>query len=104
MDVGIMDNFFELGGHSLLAVRLMNRIQDLALTLLFQKPIIEQLTNMLRQQSMPARYSSLMRIQPNGTKRPLFCVHQAGGHVICDIPLCCGVTIWVLSQNRRYKP
>ncbi|GER90151.1 hypothetical protein KDW_43130 [Dictyobacter vulcani] len=96
MDVGIMDNFFELGGHSLLAVRLMNRIQDLALTLLFQKPIIEQLTNMLRQQSMPARYSSRTRIRPNGTKRPLFCVHQAGGYVFCGIPLCCRVTIWVL--------
>lgn len=27
--------------------------------------------------------SPIVAIQPKGTKRPFFCIHPAGGHVLC---------------------
>ncbi len=83
--VGIHDNFFELGGHSLLAVNLMARIgqqfgKKLPLSTLFQGATIEQLATVLNQ-STEKMWSSLVAIQPNGTKRPFFCVPGIGGNV-----------------------
>jgi len=83
--VGIHDNFFELGGHSLLAVNLMARIgqqfgKKLPLSTLFQGATIEQLATVLNQ-STDKMWSSLVAIQPNGTKRPFFCVPGIGGNV-----------------------
>ncbi|BAZ49869.1 amino acid adenylation domain-containing protein [Nostoc sp. NIES-4103] len=85
--VGIKDNFFDLGGHSLLAVSLMAEIQkqfrqSLPLTTLFQKGTIEQLATILRQQPNLNNWSSLVPIQPHGTKQPFFCVHPIGGNVL----------------------
>ncbi|NEO97699.1 MAG: amino acid adenylation domain-containing protein [Symploca sp. SIO2E9] len=75
--IGIKDNFFELGGHSLLAIRLWTELEKLIkhklpLTTLFQFPTIEQLATVIRQQGWSAPYSSLVPIQPGGTKPPLF--------------------------------
>jgi amino acid adenylation domain-containing protein len=84
--VGMRDNFFELGGHSLLAVRLFALIEKrlgkkLPLTAVFQGATVEHLAGLLRQQATPGPQSSLVPIQPGGSKRPLFLVHPAGGHV-----------------------
>ena len=84
--VGVRDNFFELGGHSLLAVRLFALIEKrlgkkLPLTTVFQGATVEHLAGVLRQQAMPGSQSSLVAIQPGGSRRPLFLVHPAGGHV-----------------------
>jgi len=81
--VGIHDNFFELGGHSLLAVRLLAQIEktfgkNLPLATLFQSPTIQQLGNILRQKGWSAPYQTLVRIQPGGSKRPLFFIHVLG--------------------------
>ena len=84
--VGVTDNFFELGGHSLLAVRLFALIEKrlgkkLPLTAVFQGATVEHLADLLRQQATPGPQSSLVAIQPGGSKRPLFLVHPAGGQV-----------------------
>jgi amino acid adenylation domain-containing protein len=84
--VGVRDNFFELGGHSLLAVRLFALIENrlgrkLPLTTVFQGATVEHLASVLRQQAKPGPQSSLVAIKPDGSKRPLFLVHPAGGHV-----------------------
>ena len=84
--VGVRDNFFELGGHSLLAVRLFALIEKrlgrkLPLTAVFQGATVEHLAEVLRQQAVPGPQSSLVALQPGGSKRPLFLVHPAGGHV-----------------------
>ncbi|HVB29717.1 MAG TPA: amino acid adenylation domain-containing protein [Terriglobia bacterium] len=84
--VGVRDNFFELGGHSLLAVRLFALIEKrlgkkLPLTAVFQGATVEHLAGVLRQQATPGPQNSLVAIQLGGSKRPLFLVHPAGGHV-----------------------
>jgi len=85
--VGIRDNFFELGGHSLLAARLMHRIEQqlgerLPLAALLQAPTIEQLSGLLRLDQYSDSWSTLVPIQPQGTKLPFFCVHGVGGNVV----------------------
>jgi aspartate racemase len=90
--VGVRDNFFELGGHSLLAVRLFALIEKrlsrkLPLTTVFQGATVEHLASLLRQQAKPGPQSSLVAIKPDGSKRPLFLVHPAGGHVFPYIHL-----------------
>lgn len=121
--IGIQDNFFDLGGNSLLAVRLFSQIEktlglNLPLAILLQSSTIEQLTNIIRQQgflleshnksknsiievesstsinsgkSIP--WSSLVPIQPNGSKPPLFCIHAIGLSVLYyrDLALHLGV-------------
>ncbi len=90
--IGVTDNFFELGGHSLLAVRLFALIDKrmgkrLPLAALFRGATIEGLAEIVRKNSLSVTPSSLVPIQPDGSKRPLFLVHPAGGHVFPFIGL-----------------
>jgi amino acid adenylation domain-containing protein len=85
--IGTRDNFFDLGGHSLLAARLMHRIeqtlgQRLPLAALLQAPTVEQFAALLRQEGWSASWSSLVAIQPEGSRAPFFCVHGVGGNVV----------------------
>ncbi|HEY6321688.1 MAG TPA: amino acid adenylation domain-containing protein, partial [Thermoanaerobaculia bacterium] len=93
-DVGREDSFFDLGGHSLAAVRLMARIRErfgreLPLAALYRAATIERLAVLLRAGSAPAVRSALVELTPAaggaGSRgaRPLFCVHPAGGNVLC---------------------
>jgi amino acid adenylation domain-containing protein len=84
--IGIRDNFFELGGHSLLAARLMHRVKQvhgksLPLAVLLDAPTVEQLAAVLRD-GLSDHWSSLVAIQPEGSKPPFFCVHGVGGNVV----------------------
>ncbi|HXO20594.1 MAG TPA: amino acid adenylation domain-containing protein [Thermoanaerobaculia bacterium] len=86
--VGVRDNFFELGGHSLLAVRLLAQVErrfgrDLPLATLFQNGTVEEMAGLLRRQTSGERHSSLVPIRSDGAERPFFCVHPAGGDVLC---------------------
>jgi amino acid adenylation domain-containing protein len=91
--VGVRDNFFELGGHSLLAVQLMARIEKvlnrkLPLSALFQGPTVEYLAGLVRKDAGDiSAESSLVPIQPYGTKQPFFCVHAVGGNVMSYVDL-----------------
>ncbi|HEV3075797.1 MAG TPA: amino acid adenylation domain-containing protein, partial [Thermoanaerobaculia bacterium] len=93
-DLGREDSFFDLGGHSLAAVRLMARIRDrfgreLPLAALYRAATIERLAVLLRTGSAPAVRSTLVELTPaaggaaSRAARPLFCVHPAGGNVLC---------------------
>jgi aspartate racemase len=89
--VGVTDNFFALGGDSLLAARLFAQIHNrfgkhLPLSTLFAAPTIEQLAKTLRVEG-GVTWSSLVPIQPHGSKPPLFCIHAAGANVLIYRPL-----------------
>ncbi|HEX8474928.1 MAG TPA: amino acid adenylation domain-containing protein, partial [Pyrinomonadaceae bacterium] len=89
--VGVADNFFDLGGHSLLAVRLMAQIRrrfgrDLPLDTLFKGATVESLAAIIGQEGLSA-WSPLVAMQRAGSKSPFFCVHPAGGNIICYIAL-----------------
>jgi len=82
--VGIEDHFFDLGGHSLLAVRLVARIEKILgrkipVAAIFQSPTVAQLAETLRLKKESATTTSIVEIQPKGSKPPLFFVHGVGG-------------------------
>jgi len=93
--IGVRDNFFDLGGHSLLAVRLVGEIEkqfgrSFPASITLEAPTIEKLANLVRQQESST--SSLVSLQPAGTKPPLFCVHGVSGDVFIflDLVRCLG--------------
>ncbi|HEY8458907.1 MAG TPA: alpha/beta fold hydrolase, partial [Blastocatellia bacterium] len=90
--VSVRSNFFELGGHSLAAIKLAGRIkeafgQSMPAQVVFERPTIEDMAGYLHQRDIGDRHQLLVPIQPRGDKRPLFCIHPAGGNVFCYAPL-----------------
>ncbi|MBD2244331.1 non-ribosomal peptide synthetase [Nostoc sp. FACHB-888] len=100
--IGVKDNFFDLGGHSILAAKLFWQIEktfnkNLPLAILFQSGTVEALAKIICQEEDLARnlalvntldksrtnWSSLVEIQPNGSKPPFYCIHGLGGEVLC---------------------
>jgi aspartate racemase len=78
--IGIHDNFFDLGGHSLLAVKMIvevNKLFNSALPLgvIYQSPTIKALANILLSGEQHASYYSLVPIQTQGSRPPLFAIH-----------------------------
>ncbi len=85
--IGVETNFFELGGHSLLAVQLFAEIEKtfgrrLPLATLFEGATIRQLASRLRGEIRDVDRASLVSIQPDGSRPPLFFVHGVGGEVL----------------------
>ncbi|MGH9344093.1 MAG: thioesterase domain-containing protein, partial [Terriglobia bacterium] len=85
--VSLNDNYFELGGDSILAVQLFAEIEKvfkvkLPVASLYETPTIEQLADVLRGGAAVAGWSSLVPIQPAGSRPPFFCMHGAGGNVL----------------------
>ena len=90
--IGVTDNFFELGGHSMDVLLLFALIEKrtgnkLPLAALFRGATVERLADIVRKNSGSEAQSSLVPLQPEGNKRPLFLVHPAGGHVFPFIQL-----------------
>jgi acyl transferase domain-containing protein/thioesterase domain-containing protein len=109
-EVAANDDFFALGGHSLAAVRLFARIRkqyavDLPLATLFQAPTLRALSALVAQAGglntgtgadapkkaaasnviplVTRTWSPLVPIcRGRADRRPLFCVHGAGGNVL----------------------
>ncbi|HYG08848.1 MAG TPA: thioesterase domain-containing protein, partial [Pyrinomonadaceae bacterium] len=91
--IGVHDDFFAVGGHSLLAVRLLARIEQifdrkLSLATLFTSPTIDHLASVIRERGHDTETKSqLVNLQPDGHRQPFFCVHPAGGNVVCYVAL-----------------
>jgi amino acid adenylation domain-containing protein len=90
--VGVKDNFFEIGGNSLSAIHLIASIEqqfgkELPLSAVLTNPTIEDFAKLLDTSSETFDNSPLIPIQPKGDKQPFFCVHPAGGHVMCYFKL-----------------
>ena len=78
--IGIHDNFFELGGNSLLAAMLVDRInrafhQNLSISAVYESPTVDQLAHVLSRQHTSRAHSSLICLQPHGSKPPFFWIH-----------------------------
>jgi thioesterase domain-containing protein len=83
--VDVRTSFFDLGGDSMLAIRLVDEAtralgRDLPLAVLLQQPTIEGMAAALSAE--PGPWTPLVEINP-GAGTPFFCVHPAGGNVIC---------------------
>ena len=85
--IGIDDDFFASGGHSLLAARLFVQIEKrmgvkLPLATLFQSPTVRSLADRIEEGIETPSWNSLVPIQTQGSKPPLFLVHGAEGNVL----------------------
>jgi amino acid adenylation domain-containing protein len=90
--IGVAEDFFTLGGHSLLVMRLVSCVQqvfgrELPPASLFEGATIERLAQVIRRDTSPRSQSPLVAIQPDGARRPFFCIHPAGGDVFCYVEL-----------------
>jgi amino acid adenylation domain-containing protein len=90
--IGIRDNFFDLGVSSVVAAQLFATIEHdvgdaLPLGAIFKAPTIERLARLIEDGGDAARWTSLVPIQPDGTRPPIFCVHGGGGTVLHLEPL-----------------
>lgn len=61
--------------------------QELLLTMLFETATIESIANILRNENGAQTQSPLVALQPNGSRRPFFCVHAVGGTALAYIEL-----------------
>ncbi len=82
--IGRDDRFFDLGGHSLMAVRLLAQVEKrfgrtLPVAAVFQRPTVGEMAELLRDRKRLEPGSSVVEIQPKGTRPPLFLVHGVGG-------------------------
>jgi non-ribosomal peptide synthase protein (TIGR01720 family) len=83
--VDVRASFFELGGDSLLAIRVIDEAtralgREVPMAVLLQEPTIEAMAAALRAE--PADWTPLVEVTP-GDGTPFFCVHPAGGGVLC---------------------
>ncbi|MEO5803895.1 MAG: amino acid adenylation domain-containing protein [Verrucomicrobiota bacterium] len=85
--IGIDVSFFELGGDSLQALGLIVEIERFTgkkfpLEILYQASTIESLAKAIQNSSGDFIFSSMVSLQPLGTKPPLFLVHTTPGDVL----------------------
>ena len=85
--ISVEDNFFELGGSSLQAVRIFAKIEKtfekkMSLATPFQAPTIRQLADIIQQEGWSPSWSSLVAIQPDGSKPPFFCMAPLASTVL----------------------
>jgi len=87
--VGVTDHlFFDLQGNSLLALAISSEIEKafgprLSAAAIFQTPTIEQMAKRLGTKDASGLRLPLIRLQPRGSKRPIFCVHPGPGSAFC---------------------
>jgi pyochelin synthetase len=90
--IGVDTDFFNAGGDSILAMTLLARIvQDtgyrLPISGLLKASTIGKLAKALRESNDAASWSALVPLHTGGTRPPFFCVHPAGGNVLCYLKL-----------------
>lgn len=85
--IGIEDDFFELGGTSLVALQLIDEIESslgkrIPLDALLQKATIEHQAKILRRKKWSPPWTTVVPIQPKGSRPPLFVIPPYATSVI----------------------
>jgi thioesterase domain-containing protein len=86
-DIAADTNVFSLGVSSLSILRLVTRMNSFysmgfGLASLISAPTVRMVAELVRRRYAPNTVTSLVPIQPVGTKPPLYIVHGAGGNVV----------------------
>jgi thioesterase domain-containing protein/aryl carrier-like protein len=83
------DNFFEIGGDSILSIQIIAKARKLGLQLtanqLFEYQTIAELSEQLSEHQTKDEkeaFDFLVPLREEGSKKPLFCIHSGGGHVV----------------------
>lgn len=81
-NIGVTDNFFALGGKSLGAIQMVLAIKeqlgrDLPLSALAEAQTVEQIASLLRVDNAVPAATSVVTLQPRGSKPPLFLLQPA---------------------------
>ncbi|MHB8243494.1 MAG: non-ribosomal peptide synthetase [Solirubrobacteraceae bacterium] len=90
--IGVTDNFFDLGVTSIVAATLFAAIEhnlgdSLPLGAIFRAPTIETLAQLIEGGEGSSRWTSLIPIQPQGSRPPIFCIHGGAGTILHLQPL-----------------
>ncbi|HEX5851854.1 MAG TPA: amino acid adenylation domain-containing protein [Solirubrobacteraceae bacterium] len=90
--IGVTDDFFDLGVTSIVAATLFAAIEhdlgdSLPLGAIFRAPTIETLAALIEGGEDTSRWTSLVPIQPLGSRPPIFCVHGGAGTILHLQPL-----------------
>ena len=101
--IGVNDDFFELGGDSLAALQIASRIRhvfplEAPVQKLAQACTVAQLATLIEERPESQTHSTLpladvvgtsplVILQKGDESKPFFCVHPAGGTVLCYVPL-----------------
>jgi len=85
--IGVHDDFFTNGGTSLQAIQIFSAMQmelgiSLSPVLLLQHRNISALSQYIQSSQIEQEWTSLVPLRREGWKRPLFCFHAGGGHVL----------------------
>jgi amino acid adenylation domain-containing protein len=85
--IGVTDNFFDLGVNSIVAATLFAAIErdlgnGLPLGAIFRAPTIETLAKLIEDGEDASRWTSLVPIQPQGSRPPIFCMHGGAGTIL----------------------
>jgi amino acid adenylation domain-containing protein len=104
--VGIHEGFFALGANSLLATRLIAHIRkhfgvNLPVAVLFTYGTIEELSKLLEREKGDQSWSSLMPIQPEGSRLPFFWVHGDSSTVLLPEYLGPDQTLYALEHQAH---
>ncbi len=87
-EVTVDRTFFALGGDSLRAVRLFNEIawafgRQFPPSTLLQAPTVESLARLIERGEESVSRTALLPLRSEGSKPPLYCVHQHTGQLFC---------------------
>ena len=87
-----MTIFFELGGHSLLGLNPISKVENtfglkIPLSLIYQSPTIALMAEFLNDRNIPSKFKSLVALQTEGEKPPLFSVPPAASTALRFKPL-----------------
>ena len=85
--LGPQDDFFDSGGQSLQAVRIFARIREtlgvnMPLATLFTAATVAELVPLVARHDGGETWSSLVPIQPQGSRPPFFCIHGLTGDIL----------------------